>query len=641
MKSDSTLTYSARDAEIDKKDAKRTLPIYIECLKPSWRLIIVDFFVILFDAFFELMIPFLSGLMIRNGLEGYGNLNAMGLPQPIVIGGGFDQPNLYYVWLYGGLMIACSLLAIACQLAGMKLSAVISSDYIERLRNTIFYKAEQFSFSNIGDFPVSKLTTMLSNDCNNIRFFVMMMVRMGFKQSMVAAIAFIFIFSLNWLIGCIALPLVAIGFLIICRIIKRTKPQFVMTQSAIDAVNHNVEEDTEGIREVKAFCREGYMQQKFEKANGELTDITYSSVSRLGMSSAITTLTINIVIAIIQLLGGFSMLYSVQADPNAIWTMFNNGNPLFDAGELTMLTSYAAVLTMSFSFLSMIVQFYSRAEASKERIDRVLCEEIDISYTPKPKTADFDPDHLSGADVEFKDLVFSYLKDPSKPAVGPLSLHIQAGEKIGIIGGTGSGKSSLVNLIPRLYDATLGEVLIGGHNVKDYSLSALRDEIGVVLQNNVLFTGTIRSNIQWGKKNASDEEINKALDIACASEFVSRFKDGLDTPVAQGGKSVSGGQKQRLCIARAVIKQPKILILDDSVSACDMETSRKIQEQLATTLKSTTVFMIAQRIDSVKRCDKILVLDNGKMVGYGTHEQLMKDCALYQEIADIQAKGVE
>ena len=641
MKSDSTLTYSARDAEIDKKDAKRTLPIYIECLKPSWRLIIVDFFVILFDAFFELMIPFLSGLMIRNGLEGYGNLNAMGLPQPIVIGGGFDQPNLYYVWLYGGLMIACSLLAIACQLAGMKLSAVISSDYIERLRNTIFYKAEQFSFSNIGDFPVSKLTTMLSNDCNNIRFFVMMMVRMGFKQSMVAAIAFIFIFSLNWLIGCIALPLVAIGFLIICHIIKKTKPQFVLTQSAIDAVNHNVEEDTEGIREVKAFCREGYMQQKFEKANGELTDITYSSVSRLGMSSAITTLTINIVIAIIQLLGGFSMLYSVQADPNAIWTMFNNGNPLFDAGELTMLTSYAAVLTMSFSFLSMIVQLYSRAEASKERIDRVLCEEIDISYTPKPKTADFDPDHLSGADVEFKDLVFSYLKDPSKPAVGPLSLHIQAGEKIGIIGGTGSGKSSLVNEIPRLYHATLGEVLIGGHNVKDYSLSALRDEIGVVLQNNVLFTGTIRSNIQWGKKNASDEEINKALDIACASEFVSRFKDGLDTPVAQGGKSVSGGQKQRLCIARAVIKQPKILILDDSVSACDMETSRKIQEQLATTLKSTTVFMIAQRIDSVKRCDKILVLDNGKMVGYGTHEQLMKDCALYQEIADIQAKGVE
>ena len=641
MRSDSSLTYSSEDAAIDKADAKKTLPIYMECLKPSWRLIIVDFFVILFDAFFELMIPFLSGLMIRNGLEGYGNLNAMGLPQPIVIGGGFDQPNLYYVWLYGGLMIACSILAIACQLAGMKLSAAISSDYIERLRNTIFYKAEQFSFSNIGDFPVSKLTTMLSNDCNNIRFFVMMMVRMGFKQSMVAVIAFIFIFSLNWLIGCIALPLVAIGFLIICHIIKKTKPQFVMTQSAIDAVNHNVEEDTEGIREVKAFCREGYMQRKFEKANGELTDITYSSVSRLGMSSAITTLTINIVIAIIQLLGGFSMLYSVQADPNSLWTMFNNGNPLFDAGELTMLTSYAAVLTMSFSFLSMIVQFYSRAEASKERIDRVLCEEIDISYGPKEKTADFDPDHLSGADVEFKDLIFSYLKDPAKPAVGPINLHIAAGEKIGIIGGTGSGKSSLVNLIPRLYDATVGEVRIGGHDVKDYSLRALREEIGVVLQNNVLFTGTIRSNIQWGKKGASDDEINRALEIAGASEFVTRFKDGLDTPVAQGGKSVSGGQKQRLCIARAVIKDPKILILDDSVSACDMETSRKIQEQLSTNLQSTTVFMIAQRIDSVKRCDKILVLDNGKMVGYGTHEQLMKDCALYQEIADIQAKGVE
>ena len=634
-----TLTYSEQDRALDKEDAKKTLPIYIECLKPSWRLIIVDFIVILLDAFFELMIPYLSGRLIQDGLEGYGALDALGNPTPIVIGGGFDQPALFYVWLYGGLMIGCALLAIACQLCGMKLSAVISSDYIERLRNTIFAKAEQFSFSNIGDFPVSKLTTMLSNDCNNIRFFILMFVRMGFKQSIVATLCFVFIFSLNWLIGIIALPMVAIAFLIIVVIIRKTKPQFILTQSAIDNVNHNVEEDTEGIREVKAFCREGHMQEKFEKANGELTDITFVSVWRLGLSGSITTLTINLVITVIQLLGGFSMLYT--ADPNPLWTMFNNGNPLFDAGELSMLTSYAAVLTMSFSFLSMLVQFYSRAEASKERIDRVLCEEIDISYSPKPKTADFDPDHLSGGDVDFENLVFSYLKDPTKPAVGPINLHISSGEKIGIIGGTGSGKSSLVNLIPRLYDATSGQVKIGGHDVKDYSLNALREEIGVVLQNNVLFTGTIRSNIQWGKKDATDEEIFKALDVACASDFVKSFKDGLDTPVSQGGKSVSGGQKQRLCIARAVIKNPKILILDDSVSACDMDTSRRIQEQLSSNLKGTTVFMIAQRVDSIKRCDKILVLDNGKLISFGTHDQLMQGCPLYRDIAEIQAKGVE
>ena len=634
-----TLTYSEQERAIDKQDAKKTLPIYIECLKPSWRLIIVDFIVILLDAFFELMIPYLSGRLIQDGLEGYGALDALGNPTPIVIGGGFDQPALFYVWLYGGLMIGCALLAIACQLCGMKLSAVISSDYIERLRNTIFAKAEQFSFSNIGDFPVSKLTTMLSNDCNNIRFFILMLVRMGFKQSIVATLCFVFIFSLNWLIGIIALPMVAIAFLIIVAIIRKTKPRFILTQSAIDNVNHNVEEDTDGIREVKAFCREGHMQEKFEKANGELTDITFVSVWRLGLSGSITTLTINLVITVIQLLGGFSMLYT--ADPNPLWTMFNNGNPLFDAGELSMLTSYAAVLTMSFSFLSMLVQFYSRAEASKERIDRVLSEEIDISYSPKPKTADFDPDHLRGGDIDFENLIFSYLKDPTKPAVGPINLHISEGEKIGIIGGTGSGKSSLVNLIPRLYDATAGQVKIGGHDVKDYSLNALREEIGVVLQNNVLFTGTIRSNIQWGKKDASDEEIFKALDVACASDFVKSFKQGLDTPVSQGGKSVSGGQKQRLCIARAVIKNPKILILDDSVSACDMDTSRRIQEQLSSSLKGTTVFMIAQRVDSIKRCDKILVLDNGKLISYGTHEQLMQGCPLYREIAEIQAKGVE
>ena len=634
-----TLTYSEQERAIDKQDAGKTLPIYIECLKPSWRLIIADFIVILLDAFFELMIPYLSGRLIQDGLEGYGALDALGNPTPIVIGGGFDQPALFYVWLYGGLMIGCALLAIACQLCGMKLSAVISSDYIERLRNTIFAKAEQFSFSNIGDFPVSKLTTMLSNDCNNIRFFILMFVRMGFKQSIVATLCFVFIFSLNWLIGIIALPMVAIAFLIIVAIIRKTKPQFILTQSAIDNVNHNVEEDTEGIREVKAFCREGHMQEKFEKANGELTDITFVSVWRLGLSGSITTLTINLVITAIQLLGGFSMLYT--ADPNPLWTMFNNGNPLFDAGELSMLTSYAAVLTMSFSFLSMLVQFYSRAEASKERIDRVLCEEIDISYSPKPKTADFDPDHLNGGDVDFENLVFSYLKDPTKPAVGPINLHISSGEKIGIIGGTGSGKSSLVNLIPRLYDATSGQVKIGGHDVKDYSLNALREEIGVVLQNNVLFTGTIRSNIQWGKKDATDEEIFKALDVACASDFVKSFKDGLDTPVSQGGKSVSGGQKQRLCIARAVIKNPKILILDDSVSACDMDTSRRIQEKLSSSLKGTTVFMIAQRVDSIKRCDKILVLDNGKLISFGTHDQLMQGCPLYRDIAEIQAKGVE
>lgn len=635
------LHYSTSDAATDKADSKKTFPIYLECLKPSWRLIIIDFIAILFDALFELLIPFLSGLLIKNGIEGYGALTPQGAPQPIIIGGGFDQPAMYFVWLYGGLMIGCALLAIACQIVGMKLSAVISSDYIERLRNTIFYKAEQFSFSNIGDFPVSKLTTMLSNDCNNIRFFVLMFVRMGFKQSMMAVLCFVFIFTQNWLIGAIALPLVAIAFAIIVAIIRKTRPQFIMTQSAIDNVNRNVEEDTEGIREVKAFCREGHMQEKFEKANGDLTDITFSSVSSLNMSGPITTFTINAVITVIQLLGGFSMLYSAQEGGNELWTMFNNGNPLFDAGELSMLTSYAAVLTMSFSFLSMLVQLYSRAQASKERIDRVLCEKIDISYDPKPKTADFDPDSLSSGEVEFKDALFSYLKDPSKPAVGPISLKIPEGQKIGIIGGTGSGKSSLVNLIPRLYDVTQGSVLIAGHDVRDYSVNALRGDIGVVLQNNVLFTGTIRSNICWGKKDATDEEIDEALKVACAYDFVHSFKDGLDTPVVQGGKSVSGGQKQRLCIARAVIKKPKILILDDSVSACDMDTSRRIQENLANTLKGTTVFMIAQRIDSIKRCDKILVLDNGHVAGYGTHEELLKNCKLYAEIDEIQAKGVE
>ncbi len=633
------LHYTKRDALIDKQDAKNTIKIYLECLKPSYKLVILDFLVILLDALFELMVPYLSGLLIRNGLEGYGNLSAEGLPQPIVYGEGLAQGAMTSVWLYGGLIIGCAVLAIIAQGIGMKLSAIISSDFAERLRNTIFWKVEQFSFSNISHFPVSKLTTMLSNDCNNIRFFLLMMVRMGFKQSLVAIFCFCFIFSLNWAIGLITLPISLLAFFIIMVIIKKTRPEFIMIQSALDSVNKNVEEDTEGIREVKAFCREPYMEQRFARSNENLTVITYSSVSKIGLSSAITTLAINVTVALIQYFGGFSMINT--ALDNTIWQIMNNGSALFDAGELSMLTSFTAVLTMAFSFLSVLFQHYGRAQASKERIDRVLCEKIDISYAPKEKTADFDPDSLKDGHVKFDNVLFSYVEDRNKAAIGPISLDVEQGKIIGIVGGTGSGKSSLVNLIPRLYDPLEGVVSISGHDVKDYSVRALRNDIGVVLQNNILFTGTIRSNICWGKKDATDEEIWEALEIAQAADFVRGFKEGLDTPVTQGGKSVSGGQKQRLCIARAVIKKPKILILDDSTSACDMETSRRINEQLATKLKDTTVFIIAQRIDSVKRCDQILVLDKGEMVGLGTREELLKTCPLYQEIDTIQAKGVE
>ena len=621
------LHYTKADAALDRKDSKATFQIYLECLKPSWKYVLLDFFVILLDAVFEIMIPYLCGLLIRQGLQPL---------DPLL---GFQQEAMNAVWLYGGLMIGMALFAIFFQSVGMKLSAIISSDYIERLRNTIFWKAEQFSFSNIGHFPVSKLTTMFSNDCNNIRFFVLMLVRMGFKQSILVIACYVFIFSLNWAIGLITLPISLLAFFIICVIIIRTKPQFIMTQSALDNVNRNVEEDTEGIREVKAFCREEHMDKKFGRANEDLTAISYSAVSKMGMTSAITTLAINVTIGIIQLFGGFEILNTVNQQENTIWMMMNYGQ-VFDAGELSMLSSFAAVLTVAFSFLSMLVQFYGRAEASKERIDRVLSEEIDISYRPKEKTENFDPDKLADGHIQFDHVVFSYLKDPSKAAVGPVSIDIQSGETLGIIGGTGSGKSSFVNLIPRLYDATLGTVRISGHDVKDYSVTALRNDIGVVLQNNVLFTGTIRSNILWGKKDATDEEIWDALDIAQASEFVRGFPQGLDTPVTQGGKSVSGGQKQRLCIARAVIKKPKILILDDSVSSCDMDTARKIQAQFSTKLKDTTVIVIAQRIDSVQNCDRILVLDNGKPVGLGTHADLLRDCPIYREIDAIQRKGV-
>lgn len=621
------ITYTENDREQDKIKARQSLKIYWACLKPSMSLIILALILTTLDAVFELMIPYLTGLLISNGVEN------------IVINGAVNQEAVNLIWIYGGVMSGLAICAIFLQMFAMRVDAQISSDFVERLRNTLFWKMEQFSFSNISRFPVSKLTTLLSNDCNNLRFFVLMFTRSGFKSPLLIIISFIFIFSLNWLIGLIALPFSVGAFAFIVVVIWKTRPYFIMNQTALDNVNRNVEEDTEGIREVKAFCREDHMNKLFGKANQQLTDISYKSFSRIACVMGVSSLAVSITVAIIQYFGGWEMIYTSEALSSATFIMLNNGKP-FDAGELSMLINFTAVLTMAFGFLSMLLQFYGRAEASKERIDKVLTEKIDISYAPKAKTEDFDPDRLSSGEVNFKNVRFTYVHDLSKLAVGPIDLKVEPGKVIGIVGGTGSGKSSLVNLIPRLYDVSDGEVDIGGHNVKDYSIQALRNDIGVVLQQNVLFTGTIRSNILWGKPDATDEEIWEALDIAQASEFVKRFNQGLDTPVAQGGKSVSGGQKQRLCIARAIIKKPKILILDDSTSACDMETERKIKAGLFSRLKGTTIFIIAQRITSVQDADEILVLDNGAEVGRGTHEELLKSCALYQEIDAIQRKGV-
>lgn len=627
-------TYTKADAAEDKKIRKKTFQIYVECLKPSWKYVLVDFLFILADATFELLIPYLLGLLIRNGIEGYGGSEALQR------GAGLTSNAMIQIWMYTGIVTALAILAIAAQSYAMKLAAIISSDFVERLRNTIFWKVEEFSFSNISRFPVAKLSTLLSNDCNNIRFFVLMLMRAGLKSPLMIIVSFIFIFSMNWLIGLIALPISVTAFALIVYVIWKTRPEFVEMQTAIDDVNSNIEEDTEGIREVKAFCREPYMEKKFGNSNEYLTDVTFRASWKMAVIGPITTFAISLTIGIIQYVGGWSMLETAtDLNNNSLFVMFNNGDQ-FDAGELSMLANFTAALTMAFSFLSMLIQFYGRSQASKERIDKVLNEKIDISYAPKTKTKDFDPDHLSSGHVQFKGAYLTYVGNLDKSAVGPIDLDVPSGTVVGIVGGTGSGKSSMVNLIPRLYDASKGEVIVGEHDVKDYSVQALRNDIGVVLQQNVLFTGTIRSNILWGKPDATDEEIWEALDIAQATEFVKRFKDGLDSPITQGGRDVSGGQKQRLCIARAVIKKPKILILDDSTSACDMRTERLIKAQLFTKLKDTTIFIIAQRISSVKDADVILVLDNGHIVGKGTHDELLQTCEIYKEIDEIQKKGV-
>lgn len=618
------LTNSREEIKLEKRE---TLKIYWECLKPSWKMMILSLILTTLDAVFELFIPYLSGLLISQGVNG------------LRFGDGIGQPNFYYIWLYSGIIVGLAICAVIFQCTAMNIDAKISSDFVERLRNTIFWKAEQFSFKNINHFPVSKLTTILSFDCNNVRFFVLMLTRSGVKSPMMILVSFIFIFSTNWMIGLLTMPITILTFIIVVKIIKKTRPEFERMGTCVDEVNSNVQEDTEGIREIKAFCREDYTYEKFAASNQELTDVSYSAFAKMAVVTALTSLSINLTVGIIQYFGGWDWMQTASAT-NSLWLMFNNGQP-FDAGELSMLSNFTAAMTMAFSFITMLIRFYCRAETSAKRINEVLLEPIDISYSPKEKTKSFDPDSLKDGTVEFKNVSFTYVNDLNKLALSPLNLKVESGKVIGVVGGTGSGKSTLVNLIPRLYDASKGQVLIGGHDVKNYSVQALRNDIGVVLQQNILFTGTIRSNVIWGKKDATDEEIWEALEIAQAKEFVDKFQDGLNTPVVQGGKSVSGGQKQRLCIARAIIKKPKILILDDSTSACDMETERKIKEGLFSKLKGTTIFIIAQRISSVKDADQILVLDNGHVAGLGTHGELLINCPLYKEIDEIQKKGVE
>jgi ATP-binding cassette subfamily B multidrug efflux pump len=554
---------------------------------------------------------------------------------------GIASKDIYYIAKIGALMVLLACAAICFGILNMKFSSVGSFGFGANLRNALFEKVQAFSFTNIDQFSTASLVTRLTNDVNNLQFTFMMGLRLLLRAPMMLIFSFILAYSINArlsLILAIAIPLLA-GC--VWAILRLAAKRFSIMQEKIDSINSALQENLIGIRVVKSFVRYAFESNKFKKANDEFTESAIRAISVVIMMMPTMMLVMNGASLAIIWFGGQMVFFGTLG-----------------AGELISFLSYVFQILFSVMMISMVFIMMARAQASGKRVMEVLETKIDIVDKPElsqteqsvkgmdyPELANHihvsSPSVVTAGKVEFRNVSFKYsLTGTGENVLSNISFTAEPGEIVAIVGGTGTGKTTLVNLIPRLYEATEGSVLVDNIDVRDYKLESLRDGIGVVLQNNTLFSGTIRDNLLWGNENATQEEIENACKDAQAHEFIVSFPKGYDTDLGQGGVNVSGGQKQRLCIARAMIKKPKILILDDSTSAVDSGTEAKIRESFAKNLAHTTVFIIAQRISSVRDADKIIVLDDGQIVGIGTHAELINNNAIYQEINSSQQEGV-
>ncbi|HCK43692.1 MAG TPA: hypothetical protein DHW16_04695 [Ruminococcaceae bacterium] len=570
-----------------------------------WHLCIVSALGMIVEAVCELSLPSIANMIYEKCAAVSGDPNAA-------------QDVKSYVIKIGILMFVMAVVGLCGGLATMKASSVVSQKFSYRLRNDMYKKISDFSFKNIDEFSTSSLTTRMTNDVTLLQNTLMMGLRVLVRVPALLIVSAVFAFSINAKLSFILVVMLPIMIVIVALILKFGFPMFQKMQKKIDNVNRVVQENLIGIRVVKAFVREDKEKEKFHNASDGLAKQGAKAAGLVVTVLPILMLMMNVVIVYIYYKGSLD-----AANPNV----------KMDVGQISVLASYIVQVLMNIMMVSMLMLQLTRAKACGDRVVEVLDTEIDIK---NPENA-FVPENPQG-NVEFKDVCFGYNKGDN--VLENINFKANAGNIVGIIGSTGCGKSSLVNLIPRLYDVTGGEVLVDGVNVKEYDLTALRDMIGVVLQKNVLFSGTIKENIRWGKKDATDDEIIAACKAAQAHDFIMRQPNGYDTDLSQGGLNLSGGQKQRLCIARAMIKSPKILILDDSTSAVDTATEAKIREAFYNELADTTVIIIAQRISSVKDADEIVVLDDGKIDAVGTHDELMKSCEIYQEIYTTQQKGV-
>ena len=526
-----------------------------------------------------------------------------------IIDEGVENGNLNHIYKTGGLMVVCAVIGLLSGLLGAKLAARASAGFARNLRKGMFDNIQRFSFANIDKFSTAGLVTRMTTDVTSVQQSYQMLLRMCMRAPATLVIALFMAYNINKRIT--SIYFVAVIFLSICLffIIRAGMKYFRQMFKMYDGLNESVQENVTGIRVVKAFVREEHEIGKFNKANKKLYDMSVKAESIVVTNMPLMMFTVYVCILLISWVGAHMIV------SNELTT-----------GELMSLLTYCMSILTSLMMVSMIFVMMSMSIAAMERIAEVLTEEPTIVNPENPVF------EVQDGSIEYRDVYFRYNMTSKEPVLKDIDLKIESGEVIGIIGGTGSAKTSLVNLISRLYDVTGGEVLVGNRNVKEYDLETLRNEVSVVLQKNVLFSGSILDNLRWGNKDATLEECREACKIACADDFIMEFENGYDTKIEQGGTNVSGGQKQRLCIARALLKKPKILILDDSTSAVDTATDAKITEGLKNAIPETTKIIIAQRISSVMHADRIVVMDNGKINGVGTHEELLKKQGIYYKL---------
>lgn len=547
------------------------------------------------EVFMEILIPFVTASIIDKGIE---------------------AGNMQMVCLYGAVMLILAFFSLFFGIQAGRYAASASSGFACNLRESMYANIQTFSFSNIDKYSTAGLVTRMTTDVTNLQNSYQMILRIAVRAPLMLICSMFMCIVISRKLSLVFLCALFFLAIVLFTIMRKAMPVFDQVFGKYDDLNASVQENVSGIRVVKAFVREDFEKEKFAKASENLYRLFVKAESMLAFNNPVMMLSIYGCIIVLSWLGAHYIT-----------------DGLLTTGSLTSLFSYIMSMMMSLMMLSMIFVMVTLSAASARRIAQVLDEKADLS---NPDSAVKD---IADGSIDFNEVSFSYRNGSGEDTLCHIDLHIDAGETIGIIGGTGCGKSSFVSLISRLYDVTEGSVCVGGQDVRSYDMEALREQVAVVLQKNVLFSGTILDNLRWGKEDATEEECMEACRLACADEFIQSFPDKYNTWIEQGGSNVSGGQKQRLCIARALLKNPKILILDDSTSAVDTATDARIRQAFSTRIPGTTKLIISQRISSVQDADRILILEDGKVNGFDTHEKLLASNAIYQEIYDVQMKS--